>query len=95
MLFKNYYKFLKLTLNESCNYYFSSTYRQKIKLAEKQKKVIKRMQEAFKALQWIDAELDRLKLPRYARKQFWNDFKKRGEIRKDIFEKLVERFKKK
>ena len=93
ILIKNYYKYLKLVINENYKYLFDSNFRNQVKKINKSKQLRNRMYKAFKALQWIELELSKMGLNRHQRRQFWEDFRKRGQVRNEVFNKLLERYK--
>lgn len=47
------------------------------------------LQRCLKMLQYVDEKMKQSKIPGYKRRQFWRDFYRDGQLRKDVFEDLL------
>ncbi|MFA5154731.1 MAG: hypothetical protein WC554_19455, partial [Clostridia bacterium] len=47
------------------------------------------LQRCLKMLQYIDEKMKQSKLPGYRRRQFWRDFYRDGQLRKEVFDDLL------
>jgi hypothetical protein len=56
---------------------------------EKYNKIRTDLQRALKLLQYIDSKLAKSGVGRQARRQFWRDFYRDGQVRKETFEDLL------
>lgn len=68
-------------------------YRKQKKLYEKQNQLKKDLQRALKLLEYIDVKMAKSGVNRTARRQFFRDFYKNGQVRKDIYEELLKELK--
>jgi len=68
---------------------FDPLYIKQKKEYNKYNKIKKELQQALKMLQYIDRRMIDQKVPRHIRRQFWNDFRKNGQVRKETFDDLL------
>lgn len=68
---------------------FDADYQKQQKEFTKYQKIKVDLQRCLKMLQYIDEKMKQSKLPGYKRKQFWRDFYRDGQIRKEVFEDLL------
>jgi hypothetical protein len=68
---------------------FDIDYQKQKKQFDKYNKVKKELQQALKMLQYVDKRMIEQKVPRNIRRQFWNDFRKNGTVRKETFDQLL------
>ena len=47
------------------------------------------LQRCLKMLQYVDEKMKQSKIPGYKRRQFWRDFYRDGQLRKDVFDDLL------
>jgi siroheme synthase (precorrin-2 oxidase/ferrochelatase) len=47
------------------------------------------LQRCLKMLQYVDTKMEKSGINRQRRRQFWRDFFKDGQVRKDIFDDLL------
>jgi predicted MPP superfamily phosphohydrolase len=66
-----------------------STYQKQKKEYDKYQKIKKELQQALKMLQYVDNKLEKSGVNRQRRRQFWRDFYRDGQCRKDVFEDLL------
>ncbi len=83
--------YLKELLRQYKNLFliFDSTYKEQKKKYEGYNKIKKELNQALKLLQYVDKKMQQQGIPNWKRKQFWRDFFKHGEVRKDLFENLL------
>jgi hypothetical protein len=65
------------------------TYKKQKKEYDKYQKIKIDLQRAIKILQYIDKQMANKGIPNWKRKQFWRDFYKNGQVRKDVFDDLI------
>jgi uncharacterized protein (UPF0147 family) len=85
---KSYYKEL-LKQYKNLFLMFDLDYQKQQKQYSNYNKIKKELQQALKMLQYIDKRMIEQKVPRNIRRQFWNDFRKNGNVRKETFEQLL------
>lgn len=96
---KEFIKFLKqiieVYLKELIKLYknlflvFDIDYKNQKKQYDNYNKIKKELQQALKMLQYVDKRMIEQKVPRNIRRQFWNDFRKHGTVRKETFDQLL------
>jgi uncharacterized protein (UPF0147 family) len=96
---KEFIKFLKqiieVYLKELIKLYknlflvFDIDYKNQKKQYDNYNKIKKELQQALKMLQYVDKRMIEQKVPRNIRRQFWNDFRKNGTVRKETFDQLL------
>lgn len=90
---------IKLYINFWIEYFkhlvnlFNSEYRKQLKQYKKYNSIKKDLQQALKILKYIDDKMQKAGLSRQKRRQFWNDFYKNGQVRKEMFDELMKEMK--
>jgi len=85
---KNYFKVLKNEFKQF-KLMFNKEYRLQRKEFEKKQRIHKDLQTAIKLLDYLNKKIYTLGYNRNARRQFWRDFSKKGEVRKELFDELM------
>lgn len=94
-LVKFLYSLLKIYLKELLKLYkdlfliLDNDYRNQQKRFKKYSKIREDLQKCLKLLQYIDVKMKQTGIPNWKIKQFWRDFYKSGQVRKDIFDDLL------
>ena len=94
-LIKFLYQVINIYLKEIIKLYknlfliFDKEYQVKKKEYDKYQKIKIDLQRALKLLQYIDNKMAKAGVNRQRRRQFWRDFYRDGQLRKDIFEDLL------
>jgi methionine salvage enolase-phosphatase E1 len=96
---KELIKFLKVTLSiylkgllkfyKDLFLVFDADYQKQKKSYEKSQQIKVDLQRCLKMLQYIDEKMKQSKLPGYRRRQFWRDFYRDGQLRKEVFDDLL------
>ena len=60
---------------------------------EKYNRIKKDLQRSLKLLEYFEGQLKKSGLNRTEIRQFWNDFRKNGQVRTDVFNKLLKEIK--
>jgi hypothetical protein len=68
---------------------FDKDYMTKKKEFEKTQRIKIDLQRCLKMLQYVDTKMEKAGLNRQRRRQFWRDFYKDGQIRKETFDDLL------
>jgi len=72
---------------------FDKNYIEEQKKFKRYNQVKSDLNRALKMLQYIDDKMEKSGMNRQRRRQFWADFLKNGNVRKDIFENLLKEVK--
>ena len=64
-------------------------YQKQKKSYEKSQQIKVDLQRCLKMLQYVDEKMKQSKIPGYKRRQFWRDFYRDGQLRKDVFDDLL------
>lgn len=96
--FKEFCSFTKITIKsyiliireefKKMFMFFSPEYRKQRKSYNKQIQVQKDLRNAYKLLKYLDHRLEKKGYNKQQKKQFWLNFYKSGEIRKDVWNEL-------
>ena len=88
-------QYFKVLIQEYKNLYliFDKQYQEQRKKHKQYDEIKKRLQLAINILKYIDDKMEKNGVPRWKRRQFWNDFYKLGQVRKDVFEDLLKEVK--
>lgn len=78
-----------LRLYKSLFLIFDKEYQAKKQEYEKYQKIKVDLQRCIKILQYVDKKMEKAGINRQRRRQFWRDFYKDGQVRKDIFDDLL------
>jgi hypothetical protein len=90
---------LKIYLRELLKLYknlfllFDKDYQIQKKQFDKYQKIKVDLQRCLKMLQFIDNRMEKSGINRQRRRQFWRDFYKDGQVRKDVFDDLLKELK--
>jgi hypothetical protein len=68
---------------------FDKDYQEKKKQFDKHQKIKVDLQRCLKMLQFVDDKMKKSGIPNWKRKQFWRDFYRDGQVRKDTFDELL------
>jgi hypothetical protein len=68
---------------------FDPIYQRQKKEHEKYQKIKVDLNRCLKMLQYIDKKMEKTGINRQRRRQFWRDFFRDGQVRKDIFDELL------
>jgi len=91
-IIKSYFKFWVEYLKHLVKL-FNKDYRKQQREYNKYTKTKADLLRALKMLQYIDKKMKNSGLPRQRIRQFWRDFTKNGEVRKDMFDDLMKEMK--
>jgi hypothetical protein len=91
-IIKQYFKVL-IQEYKSLFLIFDVQYQQQKKKYIQYNDIKKQLQLAIKILKYIDDRMQKQGVPRWKRRQFWNDFHKLGQVRQDVFEDLLKEVK--
>jgi hypothetical protein len=88
-------QYFKVLIQEYKNLFliFDVQYQQQKKKYNQYNDIKKQLQLAIKILKYIDDRMQKQGVPRWKRRQFWNDFHKLGQVRKDVFDDLLKEVK--
>jgi hypothetical protein len=68
---------------------FDREYQTKKNEYNKYQKIKVDLQRCLKMLQYLDKKMEKQGIPRWKRRQFWRDFHKNGQVRKEEFDALL------
>jgi hypothetical protein len=68
---------------------FDKNYREQKKQYDKMQKIKVDLQRCLKMLQYVDQKMAKTGISRQRRRQFWRDFYKDGQLRKEVFDELL------
>ena len=68
---------------------FDENYKTQKKEYEKHQKIKVDLQRCLKMLQYVDDKMAKSGINRQRRRQFWRDFYKDGQLRKEVFDDLL------
>jgi hypothetical protein len=68
---------------------FDKNYREQKKQHGKMQKIKVDLQRCLKMLQYVDQKMAKTGINRQRRRQFWRDFYKDGQLRKEVFDELL------
>jgi len=68
---------------------FDKNYREQKKQHGKMQKIKVDLQRCLKMLQYVDQKMAKTGISRQRRRQFWRDFYKDGQLRKEVFDELL------
>jgi site-specific DNA-adenine methylase len=68
-------------------------YQKQKKQYEKYTQLKKDLQRALRLLNYLDSKMAKMGMNRQSRRQFWRDFYRDGQIRKEVFNNLLEEIK--
>jgi hypothetical protein len=68
---------------------FDVEYQKQKKQFDKMQKIKIDLKKCLKMLQFVDDKMKKSGIPNWKRKQFWRDFYRDGQVRKDTFDELL------
>jgi hypothetical protein len=88
-------QYFRILIQEYKNLFlvFDKNYKEQKKKYKQYNDIKKQLQLAIKILKYIDDKMQKQGVPRWKRRQFWSDFHKLGQVRKDVFEDLLKEIK--
>jgi len=92
LLFKKIVEeYCKIIIKEYKNLFLilNADYRQQKKKFKQYNQIKTDLQRALKMLKYIDKKMAERGVNRHFRRQFWRDFFREGQVRKEIFEQLA------
>jgi len=78
-----------LKLYKSLFLFLDKDYQEKKKQYNKMQQIKIDLNRALKMLRYIDTKMAKSGINRQRRRQFWRDFYKDGQVRKDVFDDLI------